>query len=105
MGGILLLAAMIAIYIIIYWSIAIETYGDKNFGILGFKDGNDGSTHKLKKTKNTYLPNKEPEETFIRQKPTHIPYKRTQKKTVSYAQKAAVPKSAHKKSPYLKQKT
>ena len=87
MGGILLLAAMIAIYIIIYWSISIETYGDKNYGVLGFKDGNDGSTHRLKKTKRIYLPNQEPEETFIRKKTVRIPYKRTHKQTTSYAQK------------------
>ena len=55
MGGLLLLAAMVAVYTIIYWSIAIETYGNKDFGILGFKEGAEGSTHDLRQIRKNYL--------------------------------------------------
>jgi|GEM_PF-5279696 len=36
MGGLILLGTLIAVYIIIYWSITIEMYKNKTIGFLGF---------------------------------------------------------------------
>lgn len=38
MGGIFLLLAVIAVYIICYWNILIELESNKNIGFLGFHD-------------------------------------------------------------------
>ena len=117
MGGLLLLAAMVAAYIIIYWSITIETYGDKKAGLLGFKEGSDGSTHDLKQVKNCYLPKKETAEspqidqnikTSYKKSDSQnqkIPYK-SKHKSRSYLKSPQTQPSGQKKNaPYLKQDT
>ncbi|MEM6603227.1 MAG: hypothetical protein AAF621_04185 [Pseudomonadota bacterium] len=55
MGGILLIIAMVAAYIIIYWSIAIETHDDKSYGLLGFAKSAKGSLNEVKTNKRPYM--------------------------------------------------
>jgi len=106
MGGILLLAAMIAIYIIIYWSIAIETYGNKNYGLLGFKEGSDGSTHDLRLMKNTYLshtPSKNETVNVVQTSfKTNQTYAHQFLKKQNHHAKYSAPPSHHKKSYHKK---
>lgn len=54
MGGLLLIMTLIAVYILCYWSIAIETLGDKTFGFLGFYDKMSQTLHHKKITKAFY---------------------------------------------------
>lgn len=55
MGGILLIFALIAVYLLVYWTIHIEECGDKTKGILGFIPAASNTLHMLKKQKKRFL--------------------------------------------------
>jgi hypothetical protein len=55
MGGILLFFALIAVYLLVYWTIHIEEVGDKTKGILGFIPTASSTLHTLKKQKIRFL--------------------------------------------------
>ncbi len=55
MGGILLVFALSAVYLLVYWTIHIEEVGDKTKGILGFIPTASNTLHTLKKQKTRFL--------------------------------------------------
>lgn len=55
MGGILLICALIAIYLVVYWAIYIEEIGDKTKGFLGFIQDASENLHQFKQVKKTRL--------------------------------------------------
>ncbi len=55
MGGILLVFALIAVYLLVYWTIHVEEVGDKTKGILGFIPTASNTLHTLKKQKKRFL--------------------------------------------------
>lgn len=55
MGGILLICSLIAIYLVVYWSIHIEEVGDKTKGFLGFILNANDTLHSNKQEKKCFL--------------------------------------------------
>lgn len=55
MGGILLICSLIAIYLVVYWSIHIEEVGDKTKGFLGFILSAHDTLHSDKQEKKCFL--------------------------------------------------
>ena len=87
MGGILLILTLIAVYILCYWSIAIETLNDKTFGFLGFYKLKSQTFHDKITVKSFYQNNK-------KVPPTASPAVKHFKKT--YIKNARIKSSEHK---------
>ncbi len=60
MGGILLICSLIAIYLVVYWSIHIELLGDKTKGFLGIIPSASDNLHANRKEKKHFLSSLKP---------------------------------------------
>ncbi|MFT6084585.1 MAG: mRNA degradation ribonuclease J1/J2 [Alphaproteobacteria bacterium] len=58
MGGILLFAALVAIYIVVYWQINIELLNNKTIGFLGFSEDANTTLNTTKIIKKNFVKHK-----------------------------------------------